>query len=167
MTKENLKIGLDIDDTVVYWMDAYLDRFGNPKNDFEVTKRVQNVLKYDKNFWMNLSIKNVPDFNPTLYCTARVIKKDWTRQYITEHQLPKAPIYQVYGYGLSKVNHIKGRVDVFIDDSVHHFIDLNKHGVCCLLMDSEFNRHFETPYRIHSLNLDEIFEIYHAMKGGY
>ena len=82
MIKDELRIGLDIDDTIVCWMEAYLQRFGTPKNAAEITRRVQNNLKNDKTFWMNLKIKNRPNFKPTLFCTARVIKKTWTKQYI-------------------------------------------------------------------------------------
>ena len=35
-----LRIGLDIDDTIGSWRPEYLERFGQPKSDFEITRNV-------------------------------------------------------------------------------------------------------------------------------
>lgn len=163
MTKDQLRVGLDLDDTLAVWYAQYLARFGQPQDDYEVTKNVQRILKYDREFWLNLPVKHMPNFQPTLYCTARVNKKAWSKQYLKDNGFPEAPVYQVYGHRVPKSPIIKGRVDVFIDDSIFNFEDLNKNGICCLLMDSEYNRSYETPFRIHSLDLDEIFQTYQAM----
>ena len=48
-----LKIGLDIDDVLAEFMQVYLNRFGTPKQDSEITKNVQNVLRKDRFFWEN------------------------------------------------------------------------------------------------------------------
>ena len=145
-------------------MNPYLQRFGIPKKDSDITKHVMNDLRKDKEFWLGLPIINVPNFDVALYCTSRVNKKVWNKQFIRQAGLPIAPVYQVYGYGLSKVPHIKGRVDVFIDDSIHNFEDLNANGIPCLLISSEFNRGYDTPFRINSLDLDEITQTFNLMK---
>ena len=54
-----LKISLDLDDTVNLWMQPYLDKFGVPKTNQEITKNVRYKLLKDKNFWLNLPIKNI------------------------------------------------------------------------------------------------------------
>lgn len=156
-----LKISLDLDDTINFWMEPYLKRFGKPKEDLEITKNVRYILKKDKEFWLNLPIKNIPNFTPIQYTTSRLISKVWTKEYLNIHNLPNAPIYQIYGYGLSKAKMLKGRVDVHIDDSIKVFKDLNSKGIPCLLMDSPFNQDWGPIGRVYSLNLEEIEDVYH------
>lgn len=154
-----LRVGLDIDDTICAFMDPYLDRFGKPKEDIEITRNVQRVLKQSKEFWLNLPIIHRPNFEPTLYCTKRIHPKAWTKRFLKNHNLPIVPIYQVYSS--SKAAKIKGRVDVFIDDSISNFIDLNLNGIPCLLIDSPYNReHWGDIARIHSLDIEEITNAY-------
>ena len=162
-----LKVGLDLDQTICDFMGPYLKMFGKPTKDSIITKHVMRDLRNNKDFWLNLPIINRPNFNVTLYCTARVNKKLWNKRYIYNNNLPTAPVYQVYGHGLSKAPLIKGRVDVFIDDSVMHFEDLNSKGIPCLLINSEFNQNYNTKYRIYSLDIDEIKATYNSMLYGY
>lgn len=155
-----LRIGLDCDDTCNYWYKCYLERFGTPKTDAIITKHVQRDLIKDRDFWLTLPVKHIPDFDVTLYCTKRVNPKSWTKKWLEDHHYPKAPVYQVIYQHKNKASVIKGRVDVFIDDSVHNFIEMNLSGVPCLLMDSENNQHWGPIGRIYSLNREEIEETY-------
>lgn len=155
-----LKISLDLDDTVNLWMQPYLDKFGVPKTNQEITKNVRYKLLKDKDFWLNLPIKNIPNFTPVQYTTARLVNKSITREYLRRNNLPESPIYQVLGYGLSKAKMLKGRVDVHIDDSLKVFIDLNTKGIPCLLMDSPYNQEWGPIGRVYTLNLEEIEEVY-------
>lgn len=163
MTKKNsnhLRISCDLDDTINYWMFPYLQRFGTPKNDFEITKNVRAKLMKDKEFWMTLPIKNRPNFIPVQYTTARIIPKQWIKQFIKENGLPNVPVYQVRGVSLSKAKMLKGRVDLHIDDSIKVFKDLNSKGIPCLLIDSPYNREWGPIGRVYSLDIDEIIEAY-------
>lgn len=158
-----LRVGLDIDDTICAFMGPYLDRFGEPKEDLEITRNVQRKLSKDREFWLNLPIINRPNFNPTLYCTKRIHPKTWTRKFLENNSLPIAPIYQVYLQTASKVPKIKGRVDVFVDDSISNFIDMNLKGMPCLLIDTPFNRDKWGPVaRIYSLDIEEITDAYYV-----
>lgn len=151
-----LKIGLDCDDTINYWWDLYVKRFGQPKNNRIVTKHVQNILRYDKDFWLSLPVKNAPDFEPTLICTKRVNNKAWTKKWLKDNLGITAPIYQMYYQKGNKATMIKGRVDVFVDDSVENMVQMNLSGVPCLLMDSPANQDWGYAGRVFSLNYDEI-----------
>lgn len=155
-----LRIGLDIDDTICAFYNPYLERFGTPHSDSEITRNVSRVLIKDKEFWLGLPITNRPDFCPALYCTKRVHPKEWTREFLVINGLPVMPIYQVYCQKSSKAPRIKGRVDVFIEDSISNFIDLNLNGIPCLLIDNEFNRSWGPVGRIFSLKEEEIVEAY-------
>ena len=102
-----LRIGLDCDDTCNYWYSEYLKRFGKPKNSYTITRHVEKDLIDDKEFWMNLPVKHIPDFNVTLYCTKRIIPKSWTKRWLEDHNYPIAPIYQVISQYKNKASVIK------------------------------------------------------------
>ena len=82
---KRLKIGCDIDDLLAEFINTYYERFGIPKNDFEITRNVQNVLRKDQDFWENLPVLNRLNFEPELYCTKRVNNKTWTKNWLKKN----------------------------------------------------------------------------------
>ena len=155
-----LKIGLDIDDCLCDFINPYFERFGYPKKDGEITKNVQQVLIKDKEFWENLPVINTLNFEPVLYCTKRVNSKVYTKNWLKKNNFPDKPVYQVICQIRNKADFIKGRVDVFIDDSVSNFIAMNLAGVPCLLYDKEYNQDWGPVGRIYSLDYDHIERAY-------
>lgn len=155
-----LSIGLDLDGVVCDFVNPYEERFGKNNPNKIITKHCKNILQYDKDFWLNLPIINKPNFEVTLYCTARCNNKQWNKEFLRINNFPKAPIYQRYSYCLSKAPLIKGRCQVFIDDSIKNVIDLNKNGIPCLLMDSPYNQEYGPIGRIYSLDYEEIEDVY-------
>ena len=162
--KNNLKIGLDLDQVLDDFMGPYLKRFGTPKTDFEITKNVQRVLSKDRDFWLNLPVINTIDFIPELYCSKRVNPKSWSKQWLSDNGFPDRPFYQmVYQHG-NKADLIKGRIDIFVDDSFSNFIKMNKSGVPCLLLDNEYNRNIDPILKVFSLDFDEMEDVYNLAK---
>ena len=155
-----LKCGLDVDDVLADFISTYHERFGKPKSNYEITKNVQRILKSDRDFWINLPVLNTLNFIPTLYCTKRVNPKAWTKKWLLENNFPNKPIYQVYCQSSNKANYIKGKIDVFIDDSVSNFIAMNLAGVPCFLYNKEYNQHWGPIGRIYSLDYNHIEETY-------
>lgn len=154
-----LKVGLDIDDTLLDFMGSYIEVFGSPKSDPEITKNVYKLRK-NKSFWENLKkIRNI-DFIPELYCTKRINSKVYTRNSLKKHGFPIVNIYQMYYQHGDKSTMIKGKVDVFIDDSVSNFNKMNRSGVFCLLIDAPHNQHCQTDLRIFDLNYETILNKY-------
>lgn len=161
----NLKISLDIDGCICDFYGSYIQRFGVPKKDLEITKNVVKVLSKDKDFWLSLPVINRPTFNVHQYTTARHNPKSWTKAYLEKYLMPKAPVYQLFGHCLSKVPKIKmGGCDLHIDDSINVFIDCNLKGIPCLLIDSPFNKEWGPIGRIYSLNKDEVEDCYYLFK---
>lgn len=158
-----LKCSLDLDGTVVDFYNHYISNFGTPKTDLEITKNVAGPLRKNRNFWLTQPVINVPNFIPHCYCTARVISKELIKQQIKINNLPKAPIYQVFGFKLSKYDQLRrSGAEVHIDDSLSVFIDLNSKGIPCLLLDTPNNQSWDEPVgRVFSLDKDEIEDIYY------
>ncbi len=155
-----LRIGLDIDNCIADFDTGYLNRFGKfPKQDWCITRNVNNILIHEKDFWLSLPVIRLPDFTPKLFCSARVNNKRWTKKYLIKHGL-NSPLYQVPGIKVSKAKVLKGKVDVFIDDSLYNFIDLNSKGIPCLLMNTNTNQSWGPIGRIYTLNQDEINDAY-------
>lgn len=155
-----LNIGCDLDGVLNEFWQPYVDRFGTPKDDAEITRNCQRILSRDKHFWENLPLLHKPNFTPKLYCTKRTSLKSYAKNWMIKHDIPIAPIYQVlYQYG-DKSRYIKGKIDIFIDDSIDNFITINRAGIPCLLMDSPVNQHLGPMLRIYSLDIDEIYDAY-------
>ena len=109
---EKLRIGLDIDDTLVDFWGAYISRFSPPTEDHIITRNVYKLRK-DKNFWENLEKLRDIDFIPELYCTKRINSKRYTINSLKKHGFPSRPIYQMYYQKGNKADMIKGKVDIF------------------------------------------------------
>lgn len=159
--RDKLKIGSDCDGCIDDFWNPYINKFGIPKSDKEITKNVQRKLKYDKEFWITLPILHRMNFTPTLFCTKRTSLKSYLRQWLEENNFPLAPIYQVLYQKGNKAPYVKGRVDVFVDDSIDNFLSMNLSGVPCLLMDNPSNRHFGPMLRIYSLQREEIEDVFY------
>ena len=156
-----LRVGFDLDDTIFGFSEGYLKRFKKfPKYDWAITRNVTNILIHERDFWVNLPVIRRPDFEPKLYCSSRVNKKAWSKKALEINGLPNSPLYQVPGYHIPKSKYIKGRVDVFIEDSIHQWKNLNLAGIPCLLIDNERNQEYGPLLKIYSLSYDEIEDAY-------
>lgn len=157
-----LKIGLDVDETISAFMTPYIERFGIPKSSEEIGYNCHNVLRHDRNFWLNVPLLHIPDFMPELFCSKRVNPKAWSKKYLFDKLgIPKSiPFFQLMGQWMPKSKVLKGRIDIYIDDSIPNFLEINGAGIPCLLMDSDWNKDYETPLRIFSLEYKEIEDKY-------
>lgn len=159
--REHLQIGCDLDDTIFDFTTGYLNRFKKfPNYDWAITRNVNNILIKEREFWVNLPLLRRPNFNPKLYCSSRVNKKAWSKKALTINNLPNAPLYQIPGYNIPKSKYIKGRIDVFIEDSPHQWKALNQSGIPCLLIDGVNNQNYGPILKIYSLDYDEIENAY-------
>lgn len=162
---KKLKISCDIDGCLADFETGYLRRFKKwPNNDWAITRNVTFILSKEPEFWLNLPVLNTLDFTPTCYCSSRVNKSEWTKQYLDEHGFPEAPLYQVPGYKISKANALRNKCDVHIEDSVKNFIDLNLKGIPCLLYNNKLNEYLGPMLKIYSFQEDEITDVYYLAK---
>lgn len=166
--RNKLNIFLDIDDVVADWQGSYCDRFNKkPAKSWDENREEMNlhlaILKKDKNFWVKLPTKHNPDFKPKGYLSARSIPKRWTYEFMKLNNLPGRSNINQVPWNISKIGKLKEfGVDVFIDDKLETFLDCNKNGIFCLLMDCSHNQSYKTDLRIYDLNYKTILEKYNT-----
>lgn len=166
-----MNIYLDIDDVIFDWHNDYAKHFKCkvPQRWYKRTskvmkERLQNLSK-NKHFWLNLTVKNRPNFYPSGYVSARGIPKAWTVESLRKFNIPgRANVYQVH-WGESKIQKLKDlKCDIFIDDKYLTFKECHQNGLFCLLMDAPHNKHIKTKYRIYDLNLDTILTLWRKLR---
>ena len=162
-------IFLDIDEVIFKWNKAYADRFETkiPKswvNSNLMSKRLK-ILSKEKDFWINLPIKNLPNFAPKGFVSARGIPKTWTRESLIKNQIPgRSNLHQVH-WGQSKIELLKSLdCDIFIDDRVETFKECRKNGIFCLLMDASHNHKIKSKYKIYDLDINNIISLWRQLK---
>ena len=112
------------------------------------------ILREDKEFWVNMPVIHRPSFEVDYYVTARSIPIEWTQEAIQRNNLPKAKIYTL-PWNVSKIETLKSLgVNVFIDDKNETFKECLNSGIFCYLMDAPHNQHYDVGHhRIYDLNL--------------
>lgn len=148
----------DLDDVIFDFKGAYEAKFNTQVSDYwngdyamsDNLKQLQN----DKEFWVNLPVKNHPSFEVDYYVTARSIPVEWTQEAIQKNNLPKAPIHSL-PWNVSKIDTLKSlHCDIMIDDKYSTFKECKESGIFCYLVDSSTNKHYNVGHhRIHDLQL--------------
>ena len=151
-------IGCDLDDVIFDFTGSYEKRFNTKlsdywNGDYDMKANLEQ-LKNEKDFWVNMPVKNRPSFEIDYYITARSIPVEWTEEAIQRNNLPKAPIYSL-PWNVSKIDTLKKLgVDIMIDDKYATFKECKENGIFCYLMDTAANRHYNVGHhRIYDLNL--------------
>lgn len=156
-------IYFDVDDVILNWHPDYAKKFNVPiptrwDNSNEMKNRL-NLLRKDKDFWLNLSLKHRPNFRPKGFVSARGIPKKWTVESLKKHNIPgRSNVYHV-PWGQSKIELLKSLgCQLFIDDKPETYFECLKNGIPCLLMDAHHNQHIKCEHRIFDLKLENIMD---------
>lgn len=155
-----MRVGFDIDGVLAEFSEHFLDYLGiedktppDKWNDERFTKNFHKIM-YDENFWLTMPRLVDPKdlhLNPVIYVTARAIPVEVTKKWLDKNGFYPAPVISV-GHNGSKVEHLKGRVDYFIDDAYHNYVELNKAGIKCVLITRSHNIHEKVERRIDNIN---------------
>jgi len=150
------KIGTDLDDCIISWVKPWCEKFGHetPTDWYFSYNTHENfkTLEGDKlnDFYSTLPAKINPldiPFPIACYITARTIDEDITKTWIEKNGFPTRPVYTV-GFGQSKVAAAKeAGIDWFIDDNYETYLEMNKAGITCFLMDAPHNSKFNVGYK--------------------
>ncbi len=164
-----MNVFLDIDDVIFDWHRCYAERFDVPipkewDTSEEMGKRLK-ILSEEKDFWMNLAVKNRPNFIPAGFVSARGVAKSWTVASLAKHDIPgRSNVHQV-PWGKSKVALLKElNCHIFVDDKYETFKECNENGIFCLLMDAPHNQGIQTPYRIRTLDIGNILYLWRKLR---
>ena len=151
----NVKIGLDIDEVLCDWVGGWINKFGykaRPKSwdfSYNIGDEFNSMKKKQMEaFYLGLSpkIDELP-FDPHCYITSRSVPTELTEKWLQKNGFPTKKVYTV-GLGNSKVDAAKeSGIDVFVDDSYKNFIEMNKAGIFCYLMDAPHNQKFDVGFR--------------------
>lgn len=159
----SLKIALDLDDTIFDFLGAYKALFAKKSDMINITKNVYKLRK-NKQFWENLPLLEIPNFEPHIYATKRISSKVYTRNCLLKYNLPIKPIYQMYYQYGNKADIIKGKCDVLIDDSISNVKMAINSGLPALLITRPHNEHENFRFRINNLDINEIRLVYELEK---
>lgn len=159
-----IRIAIDLDDTIFDFLGAYRQNFPGEINMTEpkITKNVL-ALRKNKDFWENLPLLELPNFEPCIYATKRINSKVYTRNCLIKYGLPIKPIYQIYTQKGNKANIIKGHCDVLVDDSAFNCYQAMKVGFPAILITRPHNINSDYPYRVNRLDLEEITKVYNQI----
>lgn len=158
------KIGLDIDEVLCDWVTYWTQYYNQPiphfwRFDRELHLKMEEKTK-DKDFWLNIPAKTKAEdlpFEPALYLTKHPIPNEWTQEWLDKNGFPQVecitipPTSSKLPVLLEKQK--EGKINLYVDDNYEVFVELNKHGLCCYLMNALHNKKYNVGYkRIHHLN---------------
>lgn len=160
-----IKTGLDVDNCLSDFVKGMFDWFDEPYrvvtewDDIFIRDSFHHIIN-DEKFWLTLPILSHPDdirFDVECYITARSIPSEITAEWLYTKGFPVAPVITVgalkCGTHNSKIDAvIDMKLDVFVDDHVTHWQEINDNTNClCLLFDQPHNKEVFTSTRINSL----------------
>lgn len=159
---KDLKIGLDIDEVLCSWVEAWTQKFGYPIPDnwhfsYNNKEHFESMSKEElENFYLQIPPKINPKdlpFEPHCYITSRNVPVELTKQWLQNHGFPTVRVYSI-GHDKSKVDAAKeSGIDIFVDDAFHNFVQLNNAGICTYLLSAPHNLKYNVGHkRINSLN---------------
>jgi hypothetical protein len=158
------KIGLDVDEVLADWLTSWTQHFNMKvpttwffdKDIFKRFTEMQTEGVLDQ-FYLDLKPKIKPmdiPFEPHCYITSRPVSSEITQLWLDMNGFPSRPVYTV-GMNESKIDVAKNAgVEVFVDDRYENFVEFNKAGITCFLLDAPHNQRYKNigHKRIKTLN---------------
>lgn len=161
---EARKIGLDIDGVLanfqLAWHELHPEIPAEPESynsDKNFIKRFDNMRKAGtlNDFYLSIKPLLKPEdlpFEPHCYVTARPVETWVTEQWLNTFGFPNKKVITV-PTSTSKVEAMKeAGVEIFIDDYIGNYIELNDAGICTYLYTAPWNIRYDVgDMRLNSL----------------
>lgn len=157
------KIYLDLDGVLVDFETSFLEYFNLPDypptdwNDWRFKDNMY-LTKDNDDFWLNCKRLIKPEdivYPITGYCTSRPCSDKIILEWLKKNDFPICEIINV-GFNTTKVQALKGKCDIFLDDSIKNFIELNSEGITTYLMSRPHNK----KYKVGHLRVNNISEFF-------
>lgn len=156
------KLGLDLDDVLADFCGGLIEHGFITERPiswkFMVKDQFYRILEQlDDKFWLSLkplAVNSVLPVEPTCYITKRMhCSKETITEWLHINNFPIVDVHLVKDHE-SKVGIAKEvGIDVFVDDNIDTFKEMNRSGILCYLMDAPHNRRYDVGYkRIGSIN---------------
>lgn len=158
------KLWLDIDGVCADFEQYFLKYFDLPLHepiDWNDYRFVENMKKVenDDNFWLNCPRLIDPAtiaYPIAGYCTARACSDEVVHQWLKANNFPYAKVVNVKFNG-SKVETLKAeKCEIFVDDSIQNFVELQSNNILCYLKTRPHN----LKYNVGHFRIDDINEIF-------
>lgn len=145
-----MRIGLDLDGVLFEFEQHFLKHFNLPRHSatsWDDKRFIDNFHRIvdDLDFWLTIPPIFDPKklvFKPEVYVTARPVDTWVSVEALQRCRFPEAEVITV-GVENSKVDALRDRVDVFLDDAYHNYTDLNENGIRCLLVTRGHNKSYD------------------------
>ena len=152
------RIGLDIDEVICDFVGGWCGKYNIDKRpkywrfDSKMGKRFQKMKEDNEldDFYLSLKPKINPDdipFEPTCYITSRPVSSEITKEWLEKHKFPIAPVISVDMNQSKLEKACDMKLDLFVDDHFDNFVELNKAGICCFLMDATHNQRYDVGHK--------------------
>lgn len=124
-----------------------IDNILNDLSDIDIHNEAQ---KLDRNFWLEIPVRVQPSdisYIPYCYVSSLDIPIKWIEMWLLKNGYYTAPVYVIDSI-TTKVNiSLQHNIDIFVDDNMRDFIELNKNGICCYLLDTDQNKHYDIGHK--------------------
>lgn len=149
-------IWLDLDGVIADFNKAFKREFGFKEDplDWHDHRFIKDydTISTDEKFWMNIPMLNSPNnipFNIMGYCTSRKVDVEITKAWLNKHRYPSKQVIQTN----DKVSALRNTdCQLFIDDCIYNYINLNNAGILTYLYSRSHNRKYLVSNRIYKLN---------------
>jgi guanylate kinase len=157
-------IWLDIDGVVADFNAHFLnylnfeDKTPAKRWEDERFKNNWHLIAEDEIFWTTMPFieenkKLINTENIRGFCTARSCPSQVTKEWFKMNGLQDIPVITV-GLNGRKSDYLNQvGCELFVDDAVHNFEDLNNNGIDCYLMTRSHNLYYKTDKRINNLEI--------------
>lgn len=128
---------------VEWWHDPkFLDAFNKVKDDHDWWLSLKPLVKHE----------DIP-FEPAAYITSRTIPVEVTQRWLDMNGFPRRPLYSLKPGENKSAKAKEYNLDWFVDDKYENFVELNRAGICCFLLDQPWNKRYDVGFkRIKSLS---------------